>query len=306
MKKIAFIIPPSVEILDLAGPMQVFTEAQFYGFSIDLEFYSFQPSLTTSIGLPFGRINSYKKAILEEGDFIFIPGVYFESLEKDISKEKDFFIWLAKCSKKRVNICSICNAAFVLGFAGLLNDRECTTHWRRIDSLQMLFPKAKVLTDVLFVKSDNIYTSAGISAGIDLALSILEELTNPYFVNKVARGLVIYHRRSSKHTQQSIYLDYRNHINPKIHIIQDFLTENIASNISIEKLANLVSMSPRNLSRVFKDVTKITIIEYLTKLRLEKAITLKENPDYTIDYIAAECGFKSARQLQRIIKSTKS
>ncbi|MFX5587036.1 hypothetical protein ABTE16_20035, partial [Acinetobacter baumannii] len=89
-----------------------------------------------------------------------------------------------------------------------LDNRECTTHWRRIDLFEKLFPKAKVLTDVLFVKSGNIYTSAGISAGIDLALSILEELTSPYLVNKVARGLVVYHRRSSKHSQQSIYLDY--------------------------------------------------------------------------------------------------
>ncbi|MFZ8477562.1 helix-turn-helix domain-containing protein, partial [Staphylococcus aureus] len=89
--------------------------------------------------------------------------------------------------------------------------------------------------------------------------------------------------------QQSIYLDYRNHINPKIHQVQDLLIENMASEVPIEKLATLVNMSPRNLSRVFKEMTNITIVEYLTKLRLEKARTLKSNPDYTIDYIAAEC-----------------
>lgn len=303
MKKIVFVIPPSVELLDLAGPVQVFTEAKFYGFDIDIEFYSFQANTLSAPGLPFGKIKNYKKAKLKEGDFVFIPGIHFENLERHLSTEKAFFKWLAECSKRNINICSVCNAAFVLGEAGLLDNKECTTHWRRIDLLQTLFPKAKVLTDVLFAKSDNIYTSAGISAGIDLALSILEELTDPLFVNKVARGLVVYHRRSSKHTQQSIYLDYRNHINPKIHEAQDFLIENISSEISIEKLATVVCMSPRNLSRIFKEATEITIVEYLTKLRLEKARTLKNNPGYTIEYIAFECGYKSARQLQRILKS---
>lgn len=303
MKKIAFVIPPSVELLDLAGPMQVFTEARFYGFDIQLEFYSFGQNIKSSAGLPFGEINNYKRANLKPGDLILIPGANFESLNKQLVKEKQFFKWLAECSQKEVIICSVCNAAFMLGEAGLLKNKECTTHWRRADALQKRYPDAKVLEDVLFVKSDNIYTSAGISAGIDLALAILEEWTSPYFVNKIARGLVVYHRRSHKHAQQHIYLDYRNHVNPKIHQVQDFLIENIASEISIKQLAELVKTSPRNLSRIFKDATEITIKEYQTKIRLEKARTLKNNPEYTVDFIASECGFKSARQLQRILKT---
>ena len=192
---------------------------------------------------------------------------------------------------------------FFLGEAGLLDNKECTTHWRRTDLLQKRYPMAKVVTDVLFLKSDNIYTSGGISSGIDLALSILEDWTSPFLVNKVARGLVVYQRRSSSHNQQSIYLDYRNHINPKIHLVQDYLTEHISNEFSIEKLSELALMSSRNLTRVFKNITGITILEYLTKLRLEKAKILKNNPDNTIEYIASECGFKSPRQLQRILKS---
>jgi transcriptional regulator GlxA family with amidase domain len=303
MRKIIFVIPPSVELLDLAGPVQVFTEAKHAGFDIVIEFYSVQPDIISAAGLPFGHLENYQKAKLQEGDFIFIPGIHFESLERHVTNEKAFLEWLIVCSGKGINICSVCNAAFILGAAGLLDNRECTTHWRTIDLLATLFPRAKILTNVLYVKSDTVYTSAGISAGIDLALSILEELTNPFFVNKVARGLVVYHRRSSEHTQQSIYLDYRSHINPKIHQIQDFLIENIATKLSINKLAELVGMSPRNLSRVFKSSTEITVVAFVTKLRLEKAKTLQNNPEYTIDYIASKCGFKSARQLQRILKS---
>lgn len=303
MKKIIFIIPPSVELLDLAGPIQVFTEARLQGFDVLLEFYSLESNITSSAGLTFGKIQHFSKATLRKGDFIFIPGVHFQSMNALLSNNNEFSKWLVDCFVHEINICSVCNAAFLLGKAGLLDHRECTTHWRRIDALQTLFPKAKVLNDVLFVKSDRIYTSAGISAGIDLALSILEELTTPFFTNKVARGLVVYYRRSNQHTQQNIYLDYRNHIHPKIHQVQDFIIENIGAEISMAQLARLVNTSSRNLTRIFKEATGITIIEYLTKLRIEKANTLKNNPDYTIEYIATQCGFKSARQLQRILKS---
>lgn len=301
MRTIAFFIPPSVELLDLAGPLQVFTEAGFYGFQFNLRFFSTTPEPSCTAGLSFRNISSYEEARLREGDYLFIPGVQFESINQDWQDDDPFFDWLKALARQKVNICSVCNAAVFLGKAGLLDNRECTTHWRRVEFLKKQIPNAKVVSDILFVKSGNIYTSAGISAGIDLALSILEELKGPLFVNKVARGLVVYHRRSHRHSQQSVYLDYRNHTNPKIHQVQDFIIENLQNELSIQILAELVFMSPRNLSRVFKDVLGITVLEYITKLRVEKANTLKNSPDYTVERVAAECGFKSARQLFRIL-----
>lgn len=303
MRKIAFIIPSFVEILDLAGPAQVFTEAKFYGFEIELEFYSYTEETVSNSGLAFGKVAHYKDANLQEGDYIFMPGMSFDYVESMAFRaEKEFFNWLKEHSDKKVLVCSVCNGAFALGEAGLLKDTECTTHWRRIEELQSRFPNAKVLTDILFKKSNNVYTSAGISSGIDLALHILEELKGPLFTHKVARGLVVYFRRDHNHSQQSIYLDYRNHINPKIHEVQDYLIGHLSSENSIEDLASLVAMSPRNLSRVFKEKTGTTIVEYLTLLRIEFAKKLVNNPEYTIEYIASQCGFKTARQLQRILK----
>ena len=303
MQKVAFIIPPTVELLDLAGPVQVFTEAKFYGFEIDIEFYHFQENPVSTAGLGFEKINHYDQSKLKEGDFVFVPGMdndYVNSIP--FKAEIEFFNWLKKCSDKNVTVCSICTGAFALGHAGLLKDTECTTHWRRVKALQMQFPLAKVVADILFVKSNNVYTSAGISAGIDLALAILEDLKGPLFTHKVARGLVVYHRRSGTHNQQSIYLDYRNHINPQIHEVQDYLIDNLSKENSIESLASLVGMSSRNLSRVFKEKTGSTVLEYLTLLRKEYARTMLNNPEYTIEYIASKCGFKTARQLHRIIK----
>lgn len=304
MRKFAFIIPPSVEILDLAGPVQVFTEARFYGFELSLEYYSYQDEITSTSGLPFNNLKNYKEASLGEGDYLFIPGMDYTYVSSIAFKaERDFFNWIKTCADNKVFVCSICNGAFALGYAGLLKDTECTTHWRRIEDMQAAFPTAKVISNILFRKSNNIYTSAGISAGIDLALAILEELRGALFTHKVARGLVVYHRRSDNHTQKSIYLDYRNHIHPGIHIVQDHLIDHLSDDNSIEDLAKLVAMSPRNLSRVFKEKTGATVLEYLTMLRLEFARTMLNNPEFTIEYIASKCGFKTARQLQRILKT---
>lgn len=303
MQKVAFIIPPTVELLDLAGPVQVFTEAKFYGMEIEIEFYKYKDNPISTAGLGFDKMADYKKAKLKEGDFVFVPGMDMEYVNSiPFKAEKDFFNWLKECSDKKITVCSICNGAFALGHAGLLKDTECTTHWRRVKALQLQFPQAKVVADILFIKSNNVYTSAGISAGIDLALAILEDLKGPLFTHKVARGLVVYHRRSGKHNQQSIYLDYRNHINPQVHEVQDYLIDNLSRENDIATLASLVGMSPRNLSRIFKEKTGSTILEYLTLLRIEYASTMLNNPEYTIEYIASQCGFKTARQLQRIIK----
>jgi transcriptional regulator GlxA family with amidase domain len=303
MLKVAFIVPPHVELLDLAGPAQVFLEAKSHGLDAAIEFYSFHDGNISTAGIAFGEIKNYKEANLKAGDFVFIPGTDHDYLQSaQFGAEKSFFKWIAQCADSKVNTCSVCTGAFFLGEAGLLDNRECTTHWRRTDELKSRFPKAKVLADILYVKSDNIYSSAGISAGIDLALAILESLKSPNFVHKVARGLVVYHRRDQSHSQKSIYLDFRNHINPKIHQVQDFLINNLAEENSIEGLAEMIAMSPRNLSRVFKESTGLTIVEYLTELRREMAKTLLNNPDYTIDYIASQCGYKTARQLQRILK----
>ena len=303
MRKLAFIIPPEVELLDLAGPVQVFTEAKFYGLEVEIEFYQYQQNPISTSGLGLREVEHYKYARLREGEFVFMPGTRFEyTMSTAFKAEHEFFRWLKECSDKNITVCSICNGTFALGHAGLLKDTECTTHWRRVNELQKQFPEARVLADILYIKSNNVYTSAGISAGIDLALAILEELKGALFTHKVARGLVVYHGRSGSHRQQSVYLDYRNHINPQIHEVQDYLIDNLSKENNIETLASLVGMSSRNLTRIFKEKTGTTVLEYLTLLRKEYANTMLNNPEYTIEYIASRCGFKSARQLQRILK----
>ncbi|MBV8252086.1 MAG: DJ-1/PfpI family protein [Chitinophaga sp.] len=300
-RKIAFLLLPQVELLDLAGPVQVFSEAQYQGLDIEIVFCSFQQSTMSAPGLTLSGAIPYTDLQLTQNDFLFIPGIRAEVMERDAAAEVDLFHWLRQQAAAGVALCTVCNAAFILGEAGLLDGKECTTHWRSVGLLQQLFPTAKVRADVLFVKSENIYTSAGISSGIDLALFILEGLKDAYFTHKVARGLVLYHRRNPGHSQESIYLSYRNHMRPEIHQVQDYLIENLSGDCSIDTLAAMAAMSPRHLNRVFREQTGITLHQYINSLRVEKATSLLHNPAYTMEYIAAQCGLKSARQLQRIL-----
>src|SRR6476620_9083214 len=118
MKKFAFIIPPTVELLDLAGPVQVFTEARFYGFEAEVQFFSFEDNPVSTAGLGFGKVSHFSESQLKEGDFVFVPGMDFEYVDSIAFKaQKDFFNWLKGCADKNITVCSICNGAFALGHA---------------------------------------------------------------------------------------------------------------------------------------------------------------------------------------------
>lgn len=131
MRKIAFIIPPSVEILDLAGPMQVFTEAKFYDFEAEIEFYLFSAEPVSTSGLGFNTIRHFSEARLQEGDFIFMPGMGYDYVNSiSFGAQRDFFHWLKEASSRKIIVCSVFNGAFALGKAGLLDNTECTKRWR--------------------------------------------------------------------------------------------------------------------------------------------------------------------------------
>ena len=303
-RNIWFFIPPKVHILDLTGPVQVFYEANTYGADYVLHFISTEDNLVSAAGLPFGRIEHYTNANPISKDYIFIPGAemdYFYS--RAFKNNKVFFKWLQSMPGKGVSVCSVCTGAFVLAEAGLLNKKRCTTHWKRLKELKKAYPEVLAEDNILYTHADNIYTSAGITSGIDLSLSIIEEHYGPLFTHKVARELVVYHRRSDSHSQKSVYLDYRNHLNIGVHIVQDWLIENLHQKTTIEKLAFVANMSPRNLTRTFRKATGISINDYMKQLRVEKAQTLSNNSEFDVEYIAGQIGYSNARQLRRIKKN---
>jgi transcriptional regulator GlxA family with amidase domain len=301
--KIVFLILPHLHLLDLAGPDQVFLEAKDSEADIEVIYASFTTDLTTSTQLPLGELTHFSKITVQAGDFIFVPGADIKYLQsKELDGEKALMDWVVNSYKNGAFLCSICTGAFFLAKTGLLDGKKCTTHWKRTTELQTYFPKTKVLENILFTEDERIFTSAGVTAGIDMALHILGLLKDDLFSFKVARELVIYQRRTGNQEQRSIFFEYRNHIHTGIHKVQEWLIEHIHEKPSIHHLADIACMSGRNLTRVFKKETGITINEYITLLRKEKINVLMKNPDLTRSQIAKACGLTSERHLTRLMK----
>lgn len=303
--KLAFAVPPQVHTLDLIGPSHVFYEAKEIGADIELIHFSISEDDTImgSNGLHFSKLSPFYHLKLSPKDFIFVPGLPQSCLHSETFKEQtaSFTYWLKKQYEEGVNVCSICTGTFLLGEADILNEKRCTTHWKYCDLLQQKYPRTKVIKNRLFVEDHRLYSSAGVTSGIDLALNILEKLFGPKLALDTMLMAVVYMRRGKEDSQVSVFLQYRNHLEDRIHKVQSWINQHLKASLSIDSLAQLVHVSPRHLTRLFKDTTGITIGQYIEELRVEKAIQLLRQ-HHKIDFIATECGLSDAKQLRRLLK----
>jgi transcriptional regulator GlxA family with amidase domain len=303
--KAVFIVPPQVHLLDLSGPAHICYEASCYGAPLELVFaYIDNNSKTESTsGLAFSSLVHYTAIKVEENDVIFVPGFRSDLLTNDqfYDEIKPFLLWLQQQSERNITLCSVCTGAFILAAAGVLDQRECTTHWKFQSVLAAHYPQVKVMQNRLFVQDEPIYSSAGVASGIDLALYVMEKRYGTAFSVALAREVVVYLRRGIGDPQLSIFLQYRNHLEDKVHTVQDWLMHHISERVTIEELASLVSSSPRNLTRLFKRTIGITIGEYIEKLRMERAMQMLRE-DSKIDIVAKSCGLQSTNQLRQLFK----
>jgi transcriptional regulator GlxA family with amidase domain len=237
--------------------------------------------------------------VVRPGDTILIPGVESTTLGR---LEAAPSTWLRGAAAAGARVASICSGAFALARAGLLDGRDCTTHWKIADRMQEEFPRARVARNRLFVKDGNIVTSAGVVSGIDMALTLLMDDHGPALVAKVAREMVVYLRRAGDREQVSPYLDYRTHIHDGVHRVQDFVVTHPEQNPSLGELARIAAMSPRNLTRLFREATGITIKTYSGLVKTQVAQDLLRNPRLTLESVAESCGFKDPRQFRRLFK----
>ncbi len=302
--QVAFAVLPNVHLIDLAGPVQVFYEANEFGAGFDIRYAGLAAggNIPSRQGLAFEALPSYRHLSLGEEDYLFLCGIEFSAIRGGQFEQgyEDFFRWLREQFQAGVRICSVCSGAFVLAESRLLNGRTCTTHWKCLDYMRERYPFVKVVDDQLFVRDGNLYTSAGMTSGIDLALYIVEELYGPVLTAKVSREMVVYLRRPGGQSQGSMYLDFRTHIHPAIHQVQDLILQNPGERSSLADLAARVHLSERHLTRLFRLHTGISIQEYRTRVRLERAETLMRHPGHTLDFVAGECGFADGRQLRRL------
>jgi transcriptional regulator GlxA family with amidase domain len=196
----------------------------------------------------------------------------------------------------------VCSGAFLLARAGLLDGHDATTHWSSCDELQRIYPDVRVDADPIFVRSGNVYTSAGVTAGIDLALALVEEDLGPQVARDVARWLVLFLRRPGGQAQFSAALASQRAEREPLRELQGWILDHLDEDLSVPALAERTHMSPRNFARAFKTEVGMTPGVYVETLRVERARTLLETAGDPVEQVALRCGFGTVETMRRVFR----
>lgn len=291
MRRITFLIYPGYSAMALAAVSVFETANVLEGQELyDLRFVS---ELGGAVRTSSGMRLSCEPFDAEPGDTLIVGGATFA---EPVSPATIDFVRAAPGNFRR--IVGICTGAFVLAAAGLLDGRRVTTHWLHARELQRKYPSAKVEEDRIFINDGPIWTSAGMTAGIDLALALIESDLGPEAAKSVARKLVVYHRRGGGQSQFSTLLE----LAPKSDRIQAALAyarENLHAPLTVPQLAEAAHLSPRQFSRAFHAETGQSPAKAIENLRVEAARSLLEQSSHPIDIVARQTGFSDRDQMRR-------
>lgn len=315
VRRVAVFAYTGVEVLDIGGPVEVFA---FANLMLNLQGLTQEPAYQIEIlAEEAGEVTTLSgmkivadKACLEASDDIdtliiaggFIPANFFPNItlfNENVFKQPIFLAWLRLMSKRVRRLASVCTGAFALAECGLLNGRKATTHWDFCQRLSADFPQIKVEPNQIFIQDDNIYTSGGITSGIDLALSLLEEDWGHDIALAVARYLVVYLKRPGGQSQFSNYLTVEAAHRPDLRELQTYILNNPAEDHRVEALATRMCMSVRNFSRLFTSQTGTTPAKYVEMVRIDAARHYLETTDLSVELIAEKAGFFDPERMRR-------
>jgi transcriptional regulator GlxA family with amidase domain len=286
-----------VHLLDLAGPAQVFSSAADLVGGYALSYVGDSESVLSHQGVPLGATTELPS--LGVHDLVFVPGWRSPKIAGTGPLSARAFAWLRAHHANGGTVASVCAGADILGRAGLLDGRRCTTHHELQDELERRYPRARVVRDVLFVEDDRVVTSAGIASGIDLALNLVAVRHGSTVAAAIARTMVVYARRNGDDQQASVLLRHRSHINETVHRIQDVIESRLADRLSLAELAVAAGCSERTVTRLFGKATGMTPLRYQQALRVERAEHLI-GQGATVETAARNVGFEDARMLRRL------
>jgi transcriptional regulator GlxA family with amidase domain len=280
-----------VQSLDVFGPVEVLTGA---GWTVRLVSRDGAPVRTSSgvTVVPDGDLASARGAIdvllVAGGDGT--PGAMFDGT---------LTAWLRRTSARSRYVTSVCSGAFVLAEAGLLDGRRATTHWSVCDQLATRYPTVDVDADPIYVRDGNVWTSAGVTAGMDLALALVEEEQGRDVALAIARRLVLFLRRPGNQSQFSAQLSLQTADRDALREIQRLIAEHPDADLSVDALAARAAMSPRHFARCFRDETGSTPARFVEAARVEAARRRLEESGDSIESIARACGFGTAETMRR-------
>jgi transcriptional regulator GlxA family with amidase domain len=298
-KNIVIFAPPDVHALEIASVMDVFDEANrhadpdtLYSLTVVAER---QETIQCASGLRIIPDQSIMDPV-PEADTLLVGGSY----GIPAAPSEPVITWLQKNSASARRYGAVCTGTFLLGAAGLIDRRVVTTHWYYADQLRDRFPSAKVDADRIFIRDGPLFTSAGVSACIDLALALIEEDHGRDLAVSVARHMVTYLKRPGGQSQYSVPLAAQARTQSAIARVQAWILDHPADELSLSALASQAAMSPRNFSRVFRSETGLSPKHYVRQVRMDKARRLLEETRLPLDRVAKESGFRTASSARRI------
>lgn len=294
-----FVLTPRFLMLDFAGPAEAFAFAVRAGARVRAHYVGARPSLLGALGLTVSHLEPLP-AVLPDGALVFLSGVMGPAASYACAEARETVAWLRRAVTPRQRLACVCSAALLAARAGLLDGRECTTHHTLTTTLRELAPRARVLEDRVFVEDGPVATSAGVTAGIDLALHLIESIAGAGMAQGVARELVVWLRRTGSDPQLSPWLAFRDHLHPAVHRAQDAISRAPERPWPLAELAKHAHASVRNLTRLFREHTGTTVADYHQRLRVARARQLLEDPQRSMERVAELTGFGSARALRRV------
>ena len=304
-RTIVFLAAPSSQILDVAGPFQIFVRAaelfveeypaRKAPYNVLLASTTRRRSVATNCGLVLTGTKTYRTLHGPIDTLLVAGGSGVETAAHD----EELLLWLQKTALRVRRIGSICTGAFLLASAGLLDGKRAATHWKWAAELANKFKHTTVDPDPIYIRDGSTYTTAGVTAGMDLALALVEEDLGAPMALKVAREMVLYLRRAGGQSQFSTALSLQASDRKQIEEIRSWTHDNLRQDLPVEKLAAKAGMSPRNFARVFVKDTGTTPARFVECLRVEAARRRLEESHDKLEKVATDCGFGSIQRLRR-------
>jgi transcriptional regulator GlxA family with amidase domain len=292
---------PGVMGLDVVGPLDVFASAS--GFGADP---GYATTLVSSAGGPVSTSSGLELLTQPVPDLGPIDTLVVAGGPGTVDALADAGLraWLRHAAARARRVTSVCSGAFLLAGAGLLDGRRATTHWSVCDTLAALFPQVEVEPDRIFVRDGHVWTSAGVTAGIDLALALVEHDHGGELALRVARELVVFAQRPGGQSQFSTQLVVRRATSEPLRDLLAYVAEHPEADLSVPALAERASMSVRSFARNFRHEVGTTPAAFVQQARVEAARRLLETTDRSVDDVAQACGFGTVETMHRTFRRT--
>jgi transcriptional regulator GlxA family with amidase domain len=300
MRRVVIAAFPRVQTLDVHGPAEVFTTATQLsgrsGYAVEVVAPRPGPIPTSSVALyPDRTIERCRGPI----DTLLVAGG--RGVQAAVHDER-LVGWLSDAAKRSKRVASVCTGAFLLARAGLLDGRRATTHWASCSELARRHPEVEVESDPIFVRDGNVITSAGVTAGMDLALALVEEDLGREVALETARWLVLFLKRPGGQAQFSAQLGAQMADREPLRELQGWLPDHLGEDLSVPALARRACMSERNFARAFRDETGMTPAAYVEVARVESARMALETGDVPVETIARQAGFGTVETMRRAFR----